>query len=181
MKYKHLLVLILCFFSVVGCKDKTTEGVDPVGQTEVKDSPFKVTLKVIAQKDDSFCLLYTEDGSINFGELGIWKSVKGSASEQLVQFDFSQDAFPSALRLDLGIKLEQTEVTLKSVIIEKGDKRREITGAELGIFFRADASNCTFDVATGVVKPIVKDGVRKNPCLYPSEKILAEEIKKLAI
>lgn len=180
MKYNHLLVLVLCFFSALSCKDKIADGGENVEKTQEEIAPFLVTLNVIAKKDDSFCLLYTEDETINFGELGIWKSVEGSENEQSVQFYFPQEAFPTAIRLDLGIKADQTEITLKSVILEKGDKKREIRGSELGTFFRADESNCTFDVSTGIVKPLIVDGLRKNPCLYPSETLILAELKKLA-
>lgn len=177
MKYNHLLILLLSVICIIGCKDKEVQP----AQNETVKNHFKVTLKVISQKKDSFCVLYTEDGTINFGEQGIWKSVEGSENEQLVEFDFPEDSFPTSLRLDLGIEKEQTQVTLKSVTIEYNGKKREISGNELGVFFRGNENNCTFDVATGVVTPVIKEGIRQNPCLYPSEEALAAEIKKLAL
>lgn len=180
MKYNYLFILFFCFFSLVGCKDKATDNAEGTIESETASKSFKVTLKVIAQKKDSFCLLYTEDGTINFGEQGIWKGIEGSENEQSVLFEFPEEVFPTSLRLDLGIEKEQSQITLKSVILEYNGKRREIAGAELGVFFRGNENNCTFDTATGIVKPILKDGVRQNPCLYPSEKALLTEIEKLA-
>lgn len=180
MKHNHLFVLIFCFFCFVGCKDKANDNAEGTKDSQSTSKQFKVTLRVIAQKTDSFCLLYTEDGTINFGEQGIWKGIEGSENEQSVQFDFPEEIFPTSLRIDLGIEKEQSQVILKSVILEYNGKKREISGSELGLFFRGNENNCTFDVTTGIVKPVIKDGVRQNPCLYPSETALSAEIKKLA-
>ncbi len=62
MKNNNLLAILFCILSLVGCKDNSNETTN-IDQTT---SPFKVTLKFVADKKDDFCLLYTEDGSINF-------------------------------------------------------------------------------------------------------------------
>ena len=46
-------------------------------------------------------------------------------------------------------------------------------------FFRADENTCKFDAITGVVKANVENGKRQNPCLYPQEPTLKQEIEKL--
>lgn len=179
MKYNHLIILFFSFFCIVGCKDKTTDKSEESTVAENTIKPFKVTLRFSAKIDDDFCLLYTEDGTINFGEKGIWKAIKGNEIEQSVDFVLPEEVFPTALRIDLGIKPEQTEIILKAIILEYKDKTRQIMGTEMGAFFRADENTCTFDATTGIVKPIVKDGVRQNPSLYP-QSILRQEIEKLA-
>lgn len=175
MKNNNLLALLFCILSFVGCKDNSKDTTDN-GQTT---SPFKVTLKFVADKKDDFCLLYTEDGSINFGEKAIWKAIEGSTNEQIVVFEFPSDVVPTQLRLDLGIKPEQTDITLKSITFDYNGKKREIVGAEIGTFFRADENTCKFDAITGVVKANVENGKRQNPCLYPQEPTLKQEIEKL--
>jgi hypothetical protein len=179
MKYNRILILVFCFFCIIGCKDKSTDNSELSTEQQKTMMPFKVTLKFVAKNNDDFCLLYTEDGTINFGEKGIWKSIEGSENEQSVQFEFPEEIFPTSLRIDLGMKPEQSDIILKSIILEYKDKKREITGTEIAAFFRPDENTCMFDATTGIVKPIVKDGVRKNPSLYP-QSILRQEIEKLA-
>lgn len=178
MKY-NFLALLFCMFSFVGCKDKTSETSNETKNVEPTSNQFKVTLKFIAQKKDDFCLLYTEDGSINFGEKAIWKPVEGKSTEQTVDFDFPQEVIPTQLRLDLGIKPEQQDITLKAITLDYNGKKREIIGAEMATFFRADENTCKFDAQTGVVKANIENGIRKNPCLYPQEPTLKQEIEKL--
>lgn len=180
MKYNYLLVLFLCSLLLIGCKDKTAENSEVTNESITSNEPFKVTLNFIAKTKDDFCLLYTEDGTINFGEKGIWKAIEGSDKEQSVVFEFPKEIFPTELRLDLGIKPEQSDIQIKSVTLEYRDKKREIVGAELGVFFRADENTCKFDATTGLVTANVKAGVRQNPSLYPQEVILKQEIEKLA-
>ena len=178
MKNKNILVVLFGLFVFIGCKNNNSnDGGKSEAQKTIK--PFTVTLRVVVKKDDDFCVLYTEDGTINFGSNGIWKSVKGSENEQLIPFELPSDVIPTELRLDFGIKPEQTDVILKSVILEYKDKRREITGSELALFFRADENTCKFDANTGIVKANLKNGVRQNPSLYPGELIVKQEIEKL--
>jgi hypothetical protein len=180
MKNNNLLALLFCVFSFFGCNNKpsnNSNGSTQLGQTATL---FKVSLKFIAEKKDDFCILYTEDGSINFGDQAIWKGFEGSTKEQTIDFEFPADVFPTQLRLDLGIKPEQADITLKSVILDYNGKKREIVGAEIGTLFRADENTCKFDAKTGIVKANVEKGTRQNPCLYPQEPTLKQEIEKLA-
>ena len=59
-------------------------------------------------------------------------------------------------------------------------KKKEIYGSELGLLFRPDESKCTFDPTTGVIKAIVKDGLKQIPSMYPQETNLGPVLKKLA-
>ena len=99
---------------------------------------------------------------------------------QHISFSLKKDAVPTQLRLDFGMKKDQEDIVLKSIVLEYNGKKREIIGAEIGTYFRADENKCTFDPATGIIKALVKDGVRQNPSLYPQEKVLNQEINKLA-
>ncbi len=180
MKNYYFSLLIACLFVFVGCKNENTDTSNPVSQVEETVKQFKVTVSFIASKKDDFCLLYTEDNTVNFGENGVWKSIEGSEKEQKVEFELPVDVFPTHLRLDLGIKPDQSDVTLKSVILEYNGNKKEIVGQELGMFFRADENTCTFDPVTGIVKSNIENGVRQNPSLYPQEPTLKQEIEKLA-
>lgn len=183
MKFKNLFFLLFSIAMLVSCKDETTKSKEASAAAKVEEvsaNSFKVTVNLVAKKNDSFCLLYTEDGSLNFNDKAIWKEVKGSESEQTVEFVLPGEAFPTQLRLDLGINADQEDVVIKSVKMEYAKNVRELKGAEIGVFFRADASKCTFDPVTGVVKSLVKDGKKQNASLYPNESILAAELPKLA-
>lgn len=179
MRNRILLVFILMSAIFVGCKnEKSLDQLDVV-TPEVKDNIFKVTVDAIVKKDDDFSLYYTDGSGPDFKE-PIWMGVKGNEASQKVTFVIPDENFPSELRLDFGMKKDQDDVVLKSVLLEYNGKKREIIGAELGTYFRADDNKCTFDPVTGIIKAIVKNGERQNPSLYPQENILKAEIEKLA-
>jgi hypothetical protein len=182
MKFKNLFLLLFLTITAISCKEegKDKEG-SAQGQEEIApaSNAFKVTLNMVTKKNDDFCLLYTEDGSLNF-EKGVWKVIKGSESDQLVEFYLPNDEFPTQLRLDLGRNPEQDDILIKSIKFEYLGNTRELKGAEIGVFFRADANKCTFDPVTGLVKALVKDGKKETPSLYPHESVFAAELPKLA-
>lgn len=179
MRNNNLLALIFCLVSLVGCKDENSDSKGTANEEQLT-SKFKVTLKFIAEKKDDFCLLYTEDGTTNFGDKAIWKGIEGSKDEQTVDFEFPEEVFPTQLRLDLGIKPDQSDIILKSITLDYDGKKREIIGAEMATFFRADESVCTFDAKTGIIKVNVENGTRKNASIYPQQPTLQQEIEKLA-
>lgn len=173
------LVLVFSFLVLFSCKNQTSN--DPANSVKEEDSPsFKVTVNLIVKKDDDFCLLFTEDGSINFKDKAVWKKVIGSENQQSVEFWLPKDAYPSQLRLDFGINSEQEEIIIKSIKMEYGKNVRELKGVEINAFFRADDSKCTYESKTGTIKPLTKDGKKQNCSLYPHESIQAIEIPKLA-
>ena len=177
MKTRIILSILLVTVFFTGCKnDKSVDSLEVV-TPEVVDNTFKVTLKVIVKKDDDFSLYFTEDGSINFKDQPIWQGVKGSESLQDVVYVLPEGTYPTQLRLDFGLKQDQEDITLKSVKMEYKGKTREILGAELINFFRADDTKCTFDPSTGLIKAISQP---KAPSLYPQEANLGPEIAKLA-
>lgn len=171
-----ILVVVTTFFS---CNDKATTNKEEA-LIESPKNQFKVTLKVIAENEDDYCLMYTQDGSTNFKDEVVWQHAKGSKNEQQVVFVLPEDAYPTQLRFDLGIKKELESIVLKSITCEYNGKKKEIYGSELGLLFTPDASKCTFDVTTGVIKAIDKDGVKQIPSMYPQETNLGPVLKKLA-
>lgn len=180
MKTRIILSILLVSGFFTGCKnDKSVDSLEVV-KPVVVDNTFKVTLNVIVKKDDDFALFFTQDGSTDFKDAPIWQGVKGSENPQQIKYILPQDVYPTQLRLDFGLKNDQEDVTLKSVLLEYKDKKREIIGTELINFFRPDDSKCTFDPTTGVIKALVKEGKKQSPSLYPQESQLGPEILKLA-
>jgi len=180
MKIRIITAIALIATIFVGCKDdKSVDNLEVV-KPEVVENFFKVSVSVIAKKDDDFSLFYTEDGSTDFKTEPIWKGAKGQEGEQTIVYNLPEEVYPTQLRLDFGLKKDQDDIVLKSVVMEYKGNKREIKGAELGSFFRADENKCTFDPTTGIIKAVVKDGQRQYPSLYPLEKVLGPEILKLA-
>jgi hypothetical protein len=171
-------LLLFAAISVLSCKnDKVKSNQD--AKNNQTSSVFRVTAKVVIKGDDTFSLFYTEDGSTDFKIDPIWVAVKGSETEQNVVFSLPEDIIPTELRLDFGFKKNPQDITLRSLTLEYGKKKRVIAGVELGHFFRADESKCSFNSQTGVIAAVVKDGVRQYPSLYPQEANLKQEIEKL--
>jgi hypothetical protein len=181
MKLKHIILMLLVSLIFVNCKiDKNNSEIEKQKQNEaVQQNLFKVSINAIVSKTDDFCLLYSEDGSINFKD-GVWQQVLGSSNEQTINFYLPEGVFPSLLRLDLGKKTEQDTIVLKSMTFSYQGKVRELVGPQIGVFFRPDVNKCTFDASTGIVKAIEKDGVKQSPSLYPHESIQSVELVKLA-
>jgi hypothetical protein len=161
---KRAAILLLTMFVFLSCKNDTAKEESTPADTGVEN--FRVTLKIVSKKQDNICLLYTQDGTINFKDEVVWQSVEGSENEQDVVFDLPKDTYPTQMRIDFGIKSESDEVVLKSVKIEHKTKSKIIAGTELGLVFRADDSKCTFDAATGLIK---SNETNLHPSLYPQE------------
>jgi hypothetical protein len=181
MKLKTLLIIGIISLFTIGCKnEKTSESLEVVAP-ETKDNIFRVTLKVIASKDDDFALFYTEDGSINFFDVKpVWQGVKGSETEQEVMFQLPDGVYPTQLRFDLGLNKDQSDIIIKGVKFSYNDKEFVANGAEFFNYFRADENQCTADPLTGVIKANVVNGERKGPSLYPHQDILGAKLPELA-
>lgn len=176
MSLKNVFLMLLLV--IFGCKEEQKNKIVEQDNQEVSAKTFKMTLNAVVKNNDDFCLLYTEDGSLDF-EKGIWKEVKGSDNEQDIVFFLPEKTQPSQLRLDLGKNIEQQDIVVKSIKFEYDRNVREIKGLEIGVFFRADASKCTFDYSTGLVKALIVEGVKQAPSLYPHETVQSIELPKL--
>ncbi|MFY0483715.1 hypothetical protein ACI6PS_14040 [Flavobacterium sp. PLA-1-15] len=176
MKLRHIFLALFISLSFVGCKNdkEATEK-----QIEAPKNAFKVAIKIVVKQTANFCLLYTEDGSIDFKD-GVWKEVIGSPNEQTVEFVLPEDVFPTQFRLDLGQNPAQEDIVLKTLTFDYLGNTRVLEGPQIGVFFRPDTSKCTYDASTGIIQSIKIDGVKQFPSLYPHETIQAAELPKLA-
>ena len=179
MKTKFIALFAVLAIALVGCKDEKSTSEKPEVKPETVDPNFKVTLRINFAKDDDFGLYFTEDGTQNFTTEPIWMGAKGNTADQDVVFTFPEGAYPTFLRLDFGMKQVQDSFTLKAVKLEFKGKTREISGQELGRFFRPNDLLCTFDATTGLVKSIAKDGKPQSPSLYPLD-ALGTELQNFA-
>lgn len=177
---KKIIYLLIVSVTLVNCKIKDEKA--EIETTESQKKGFKVTANVISKTNDDFCLLYTEDGTINFGKTVVWASVPGKQEGQMVDFYLPEDAYPTELRFDLGLKQTAKDtIYLKSVHFEYNGEKLDIVGAELGQYFRADENHCKFDPNTGAIIPVVKDGKVQQASLYPQELELGKALKRFAV
>lgn len=179
IKNNHLLILIFCFFSVIGCKNEKSNNTDELSVAK-EENNFKVKLTVTVKKDDTFSLFYTEDGSTDFSKIPpIWLNVKGSNSPQDIVFNLPEDAIPSQLRLDFGLSKDQEEMVIDKFGMYYFGKSFEIPGDKFYFYFDADKSKTIFDKDKRTVNAVFKSGVRQFPSFYPNTRPLGEEIQKL--
>lgn len=180
MKTKILALLVLLTSLLVGCKEEKKVDDLEIVQPIVVDEGFKVTLDVIAKVDDDFALYYTEDGTVNFFDTKpVWQGFKGNESVQQVTFNLPEDVIPTQLRLDFGMKQDQPNIKVEKITLQYKSKKREIIGAEIFKFFRADENQCKIDVSTNEIIANVNEGKRLTPSLYPHQIELGQEIETL--
>lgn len=176
---KKIIIMLIASATLVNCKIKDEQPEAETAQSQKYG--FKVTANVISKTTDDFCLLYTEDGTINFGESVVWMPVPGKKEAQNIDFFLPEDIYPTELRLDFGMKQTAKDtIYLKSLHFDYNGKKLDILGSQLGQYFRADENQCTFNPNTGAIIPVVKDGNVRTASIYPNEKELGEALKKLA-
>ena len=180
MKTKSILLLFFSAVLFLSCKNDKTENNKEEAAAEATATGFKVTLNVVVKKDDDFSLFYSEDGSNDFSKIQpIWMKVRGSDIEQEVVYTLPADVLPTQFRLDLGLNKDQQDIEIKKFKMEYNGKSFEINGNQFYIYFDPDLSKTIFDKATGVVKAVVKDGVRQSPSFYPNVEPLGKQIDLL--
>jgi hypothetical protein len=179
MKTKFLTLLLSLSF-LIGCKNENAGSSETDLTKQEQKNLFRVTVEAKVLADDFIHLYYTEDGSIDFGKnKPISSKVVGSKDFQYVIFNLPEDVIPNELRFDFGSNEKQEDIYLKSIKFDYANKSKLLSGLEIGNFFRADGNNCLFEINTGKISSIKKDGKRQMPLLYPHEAALKNEIEKM--
>ncbi|MGV3697709.1 hypothetical protein [Flavobacterium sp.] len=183
MKYKILgLALLAVVFT--SCKNEPRGNKQDAGQEPaaavVSNDFFRVTLDVVAKKDDSFHVFYTDDGTMNFSEdRSIWNEFKGSEESQKLVFDLPKGKKPTHLRIDYGLNKDQGEVKINSLEISYKEKSKVIPGSDYFKYFRPNLDNTVVNVGEQTVKALNAPGKEfAGPSTYPLENLPAE-LKKL--
>ncbi|MFT3794531.1 hypothetical protein [Flavobacterium sp.] len=178
---KKALWFLWLVFVVSACDGNDRTGVQ--SHTIADQSPvFKVTVEVQAAQDDTFALYYTTDGSIDFSSIKpVWAKIKGSPKPQKVVFKLPQKVVPTELRIDLGQNPDQREIYLQKIWMSYHGKAVEFPGTLIFSYFRPDFNKTEINATTGMVRGIVKKGVKQSPSLYPKavDGPLHEQILKL--
>jgi hypothetical protein len=178
MKFKSIVLFLLLGLTLVNCKNEANSSGTENKQAEAPKKVFTVALDVVVKKDDDFCVLYTEDGSTDFKE-GIWKAVKGSDTQQTIEFALPEDVVPTQIRLDFGISKEQETIMVNGFSMNYLGKTFKAPGEQFYLYFAPDVSKTIFDKDKRTIDAVVKDGVRQYPSFYPNTKPVGEEIAKL--
>lgn len=176
MKTK-ILTLIALITIVVGCNKEKSEASSVVAPLEEKG--FKFSINVLAKKNDTFSLYYTQDNTTNFTSAPIWLEVKGSDSAQDIVFTLPEDVIPTQFRIDMGKSEDQEPIVINGFEMSYLGKTFRANGDQFYIYFDPDLSKTIFDKETRTVTAVVKDGVKQYPSFYPNVKPLGDEISKL--
>lgn len=176
MKSLITYLLILTGILLSGCKNSQEQDVNGTG---VKGS-IEVVLEVEARENDSIALYYTTDGSTDFFDApSLWKKVNGQEGLQKVNFLLPEGVLTPQLRIDLGRNKNQKEIIFKRFTAYYKGNVLDAYGTEVFRYFRPDITTCKIDIKTGRVTPVIKDGVKQSPSLYPHEKVLRHKIAEL--
>lgn len=178
MRITIIVWLALLAITFTSCKNEKSGEKDPKKDVEQNSANnfFRVTLDVVAKKDDSFHVFYLEDQTSNFTEeKSMWSEFKGSEESQKLVFDLPKGKVPKQLRIDYGLNKEQGEVKINSIEISYKGKVKLIPGSEYFKYFRPNLENTIVDVGKQTVKALVKSGDQfEGPSTYPLETLTAE-------
>lgn len=140
MKKIILACLIVLSFACKNEEKKAIETEKPVKKEVVKDNIFRVFINIRVSEDDKFELYYvgdTPDGNFNVNER-VAKYIKGSDDFQVVELSLPENIFPYKFRIDLGdnINKYETDIEIKSIIIQLNKEKIEIENELLSSFFQ---------------------------------------------
>ena len=175
-KFTFVTLVALVLFS---CKQESKKAETDTKKAEFSKI-FKVTLDVKVNKDDTFHLFYTEDGSINFSEeSSLWVELKGNPENQQVVFNLHENTIPTQMRIDFGINKGQDDMIIKNYKMEYAGKTFNAAGPQFFNLFRPNELVALVEASTGAIKPIKKEGQTYfGPSFYPKEE-LAKQIEIL--
>ncbi len=175
---KPFFVALLGVF-LLGCKEENS-GVQWLSIAD-KSPVFKMSIDAIVQQDDSLCVYYTTDGSINFSQQSlVWAQVKGSTESQKIVFELPSNVFPSQLRIDLGKNQRQSPMRLEKVWLSYRGQTVVLPGTLIFSYFAPDFKKTKVDATNGWVQGVVKEGKWQSPSLYPKDGPLGRMLVELA-
>jgi hypothetical protein len=184
MKTKVIMIVAILSIALTSCKNenKSKTNEDAIAPKEEVKQNFSVELDVISERDDSFAMYYTEDGTIAFNlDHVVWGGVKGGADSQKVVFTLSEEIIPTHIRLDFGLKkgAEQGDVTLRNVKVMNYGKSFEFKGSDfLKYFIENKEVKTEINAANGTIKFLKNPAVTTTPFYYPTQ-VLIDEIAKI--
>ena len=175
MKNKFLVFLVAVTATFASCGEKKEEKVEnakPVNEF------FSVEVQALASKTDDFAMYFSEDNTSNFKDINaVWHGIKGGA-EETVPFILTEEKIPTHIRLDFGLK-NQDSVVVKNIKVDYFGNTLEIKGSDFFNYFIKDEQFITkTDPAKGTLTILAKEGVYKTPYYYPTQ-LTIDKIKEI--
>ncbi len=176
MKNKFLVLVLAVFTTLVSCNDKkegNKEESAPVNEF------FSVEVEALASKSDDFAMYFSEDGTSNFKDINAkWYGINGGKESQVVLYNLSEEIVPTHIRLDFGLK-NQDSVVVKSVKFDYYGNKFQFKGSDFFNYFIKDEQFLTkTDPAKGTLTILAKEGVYKTPYYYPTQ-LTIDKIKEI--
>lgn len=186
MKTKFFLsvLLLTSTMSIISCKNEEKKAEENPAVEVKKENPntFKVILNVIAKKDDSFHLFYSEDNTLNFTEENsVWANFKGSDAAQDIVFEIPEDKLPTLMRIDLNSYQQNESVQINSFKMKYFNSEFKADGKGFFDYFGPNTETVeVVDKDKVIIKPLVKEGAKYTPpSFFPSEEALKTRVEQV--
>lgn len=175
MKNRFLILVFTSLTYLVSCNDKKEENKD---ESKAVNEFFSVEIEALASKSDDFAMYFSEDNTSNFKDVNaVWHGIKGGANEK-VPFVLSGEKIPTHIRLDFGLK-NQDSVVVKNIKVDFFGNSFQVKGSDFFTYFIKDEQFVTkTDAAKGTLTILAKDGVYKTPYYYPTQ-LTIDKIKEI--
>ena len=175
MKDKFLILVMASLTALVSCNDKKEENKQ---ESKSVNEFFSVEVEALASKADDFAMYFSEDNTSDFKDVNaVWHGIKGGAEEKIT-YVLSEEKIPTHLRLDFGIK-NQDSVVIKNIKVDFFGNSFQIKGSDFFTYFIKDEQFVTkTDLAKGTLTILAKEGVYKTPYYYPTQ-LTIDKIKEI--
>lgn len=179
MKAKNIFISLFVLLALVSCKKETEKKEADEKLAELKET-FDVSFNLVVEKDDTFQLYYTEDGTLNFSDdKSIKSAVKGSFDAQDVLFKLPADVLPTNIRLDFGENPEQGSVVVNSLKLKYLNNEFNVSKDLVTQYFYLLKEQVKYDAGKSSIIILSKPEQFYDPLMWSNE-LLSQEMKKLA-
>jgi hypothetical protein len=174
MKNNLLVFFLALIFALVSCEEKKQQNSD----TKPVNKFFSLELQTMASKTDDFAMYFSEDGTSNFKDINaVWHGIKGG-TEEIIPFLLSEEKIPTHIRLDFGLK-NQDSVVIKKIKMDYFGNSFEIKGSDFFNYFIKDEQFLTeTNLEKGTITILAKEGFYKTPYYYPTQ-LTIDKIKEI--
>lgn len=175
MKNRLLIFVLSSLFLLVSCNGKKGDNLEDTKQV---NEFFSVEVEAIASKTDDFAMYYSEDNTSNFKDVNaIWHGIN-AGKDETIPFVLSGEKIPTHIRLDFGLK-NQDSVVVKKIKVDFFGNSFQIKGSDFFTFFIKDEQFVTkTDPVKGTLTIFAKEGVYKTPYYYPTQ-LMINKIKEI--
>lgn len=178
MKTRSIIFSLIAVLILVSCKSENEKKVEDKNNVELPET-FDVSFNVTVLKDDTFHLLYTQDGTLNFSDdKKVALIIKGNDKPQDILFKLPKDVLPTNIRLDLGQNKDQGEMSINSIKVKYFKNTFEHKENIVKNYFYFNDFQLSRDDKSGKVKAVIGSDGRHVPLMWSNE-LLSDELKKI--